>query len=191
GADAGACRWLDGRRARHRLGGRAVAASGNAARQRSSAGARAATRPADGSSLMSLGTLLHGLGAGPVEGNPYLDVPRDATDSRRAQRGDVLCALAGQATDGRRHVAEGLARGARAVVADGDLEVAGATRVRCSDPRRLLGPVAARLTGDPGAHLVLVGVTGTNGKTTTTNLLEGICRPAGPRPRGVRTTAQR
>ena len=140
---------------------------------------------------MRLGTLLDGLGAVAVEGNPDVDVTGVAADSRRVHPGDVFFALAGRSTDGRRHVAEALARGARVVVADGDLEVPGATRVRCSEPRRLLGPVAARLAGDPSAHLVLVGITGTNGKTTTTYLLEGIWRAAGTRPGVVGTIAYR
>jgi UDP-N-acetylmuramoyl-L-alanyl-D-glutamate--2,6-diaminopimelate ligase len=102
-----------------------------------------------------------------------------ATDSRRVRPGDVFFALAGARTDGRRHVAEALARGARAVVASGEVEAPGALVVRTPAPRVLLGRAVARLAGDPSAGLVLVGVTGTNGKTTTTYLLEAIWHAAG------------
>ncbi len=119
------------------------------------------------------------------------DVSGIAVDSRAVRPGDVFFALAGTRTDGRRHVAEAVARGARAVVATGDVEVSGATLVVSEDPRRLLGRAAARLAGDPSARLTLVGVTGTNGKTTTTYLLEAIWRAAGLHPGVVGTIAYR
>jgi UDP-N-acetylmuramoyl-L-alanyl-D-glutamate--2,6-diaminopimelate ligase len=140
---------------------------------------------------MRLGTLLDGLGAVAVEGTADVEVTGVAADSRRVRPGDVFFALAGRATDGRRHVAEALARGASVVVADGEVEAPGVTRVCCREPRRLLGPVAARLAGDPSAGLTLVGVTGTNGKTTTTYLLEGIWHAAGGRPGVIGTIAYR
>jgi UDP-N-acetylmuramoyl-L-alanyl-D-glutamate--2,6-diaminopimelate ligase len=128
---------------------------------------------------MRLAALLEGLGAVTVEGDARVDVRGVASDSRRVRPGDAFFALAGHATDGRRYVIDALARGAVAIVADGPVEAPGAVRVRCPAPRRLLAYVAARLAGDPSAALTVVGVTGTNGKTTTTYLLEGIWRAAG------------
>src|SRR5262249_57366631 len=58
-------------------------------------------------------------------------------------------------------------------------------------PRRVLGEAAARLAGDPSARFTLVGVPGTNGKTTTTYILEAIWRAAGFRPGVVGTIAYR
>jgi UDP-N-acetylmuramoyl-L-alanyl-D-glutamate--2,6-diaminopimelate ligase len=139
---------------------------------------------------MRLGALLDGLGAVTVDGDD-IEVRGVCADSRRVRRGDAFFALAGRATDGRRHVAEALARGAAVVVADGALEAPGVVRVRCPEPRRLLGYVAARLAGDPSAALTLVGVTGTNGKTTTTYLLEGIWHAAGGRPGVIGTITYR
>jgi UDP-N-acetylmuramoyl-L-alanyl-D-glutamate--2,6-diaminopimelate ligase len=128
---------------------------------------------------MRLASLLDGLGAVTVEGDAQVDVQGVAANSRRVRPGDVFFALAGHATDGRRYVAEALARGASAIVADGPVDAPGAVRVRCAAPRRLLALAAARLAGDPSDALTVVGVTGTNGKTTTTYLLEGIWRAAG------------
>jgi UDP-N-acetylmuramoyl-L-alanyl-D-glutamate--2,6-diaminopimelate ligase len=136
---------------------------------------------------MRLGALLDGLGAVTVDGDADVDVRGVSADSRRVRRGDAFFALAGRATDGWRHVAEALARGAVVVVAghaDAALQTPGAVGVRCPEPRRLLAHVAARLAGDPSAGLTLVGVTGTNGKTTTTYVLEGIWNAAGA-PTGV------
>jgi UDP-N-acetylmuramoyl-L-alanyl-D-glutamate--2,6-diaminopimelate ligase len=122
---------------------------------------------------------------------PDVEIRRVVTDSRQAAPGDVFVALPGLRTDGRRHVADAVGRGAAAVVADTWLDAGEATVVATPHPRRLLGRLAARLAGDPSAALALVGVTGTNGKTTTTYLLEAIWRAAGHAPGVVGTIAYR
>jgi UDP-N-acetylmuramoyl-L-alanyl-D-glutamate--2,6-diaminopimelate ligase len=128
---------------------------------------------------MRLASLVGGPDVHAVAGSLDVDVTGIAIDSRAVEPGDVFFALAGRATDGRRHVAQALARGARAVVADGDVDAPGATVVASPRPRAVLARAAARLAGDPSAAITLVGVTGTNGKTTTTYLLDGIWRTAG------------
>src|SRR4029453_9541478 len=75
------------------------------------------------------------------------------------------------------------------VVAESAVEAPGAVGVRCGEPRRLLAHAAARLAGDPSGSPTVVGVTGTNGKTTTTYLLEGIWRAAGARTGVIGTIA--
>ncbi len=141
---------------------------------------------------MRLGEALDGCGAVTVEGSVDVDVLRVVSDSRRVAGGDVFVALGGQVTDGRRHVADAVARGAVAVVSDAPLDpVEGIVRVRCAEPRRVLARLAARLAGDPSADLMLVGVTGTNGKTTTTYLIDGIWRAAGLRTGVIGTIAYR
>src|SRR6266478_1928460 len=140
---------------------------------------------------MRLSELLQALG---VEANGVredVEVGGVAADSRRVQPGDVFFALPGVHTDGRRHIAEALGRGARAVITTGEVDAGGAPVVRVDAPYRLLGRAAARVAGDPSAALTLVGVTGTNGKTTTTYLLEAIWRAAGWRPGVVGTIAYR
>jgi UDP-N-acetylmuramoyl-L-alanyl-D-glutamate--2,6-diaminopimelate ligase len=114
-----------------------------------------------------------------------------AIDSRHVHPGDVFFALAAHEADDARHAAQAIAGGAVAVVAARELEVPGAPLVRVGVPRRALGEAAARLNGDPTSALTLVGVTGTNGKTTTTYLLEAIWRAAGLRPGVVGTVSYR
>src|SRR5882724_11341838 len=140
---------------------------------------------------MRLSELLQALG---VEANGVredVEVGGVAADSRRVQPGDVFFALPGVHTDGRRHIAEALGRGARAVITTGEVDAGGAPVVRVDAPHRLLGRAAARVAGDPSAALTLVGVTGTNGKTTTTYLLEAIWRAAGWHPGVVGTITYR
>src|SRR5439155_181104 len=86
---------------------------------------------------------------------------------------------------------EALGRGARAVITTGEVDAGGAPVVCVDAPERLLARAAAHLAGDPSAALTLVGVTGTNGKTTTTYLLEAIWRAAGRRPGVVGTITYR
>ncbi len=139
---------------------------------------------------MRLSELLASLGPMTI-GNGDVDIAGIAVDSRQVRPGDLFFALPGSHTDGARHVSDAVARGARAVVAPVDVHIPGVPFVRADAPRRLLGQAAARLAGDPSADLTLVGVTGTNGKTTTTYLLEAIWRAAGHRPGVLGTIAYR
>jgi UDP-N-acetylmuramoyl-L-alanyl-D-glutamate--2,6-diaminopimelate ligase len=127
---------------------------------------------------MRFDVLLTGLAPVPADA-AGVEITGVAHDSRAVRPGDLFFALAGARTDGRRHIAEARARGARAVVAPDSLDAGGLPVAVVEEPRRVLGLVAARLAGDPSAALTLVGVTGTNGKTTTTYLLEAIWRAAG------------
>ncbi len=106
-------------------------------------------------------------------------------DSGRVRPGDLFAALPGTNTHGGRHVPQALDRGAVAILTDPagqqHSRAPGVPVVVHDDPRTVLGELAARVYGHPGDALLLVGVTGTNGKTTTTHLLEAAFRAAGRR----------
>ncbi len=140
---------------------------------------------------MRLSELLRALGVEVIAEREDVEVGGVAADSRQVRPGDLFFALPGLHTDGRRHVAQALERGARAVVTSGEVDAGRAPVVRVAAPHRLLGRAAAVLAGDPSAALALVGVTGTNGKTTTTYLLEEIWRAGGRRPGVVGTITYR
>ncbi|MBM7506722.1 UDP-N-acetylmuramoyl-L-alanyl-D-glutamate--2,6-diaminopimelate ligase [Nocardioides salarius] len=102
--------------------------------------------------------------------------------SQRVRAGDLYAALPGARAHGADFVADALEAGAVAVLTD----PAGAERVPAGvpllvtdDPRRILGRLSARVYGDPAERLTMIGVTGTQGKTTTTRLLEGGLDGAG------------
>jgi UDP-N-acetylmuramoyl-L-alanyl-D-glutamate--2,6-diaminopimelate ligase len=98
-----------------------------------------------------------------------------SSDSRTVGPGEIFVALRGERDDGWAHALEAVARGAVAVVSDRPApEEFPVPWVRVREPRRLLGQIAARLAGNPSEKLVLAGVTGTNGKTTTAMLLEAV-----------------
>ncbi len=121
-----------------------------------------------------------------------LDVTGLAYDSRQVAPGHVFFALRGAAADGHRFVPEALARGARTIVSEEELplppEIAG---VVVDDSRLALALAAAAYYGDPTATIPVIGVTGTNGKTTITYLLEAILRAAGKQPMVIGTVNYR
>jgi UDP-N-acetylmuramoyl-L-alanyl-D-glutamate--2,6-diaminopimelate ligase len=108
---------------------------------------------------MRLGALVAGTDVRPISGSLDVDVAGIAIDSRRVTPGDVFFALTGRHTDGRRHVVDAVARGARAIVAHEAVDAGPATVLAATNPRAVLARVAARLAGDPSAHMTLVGVT--------------------------------
>ena len=122
-----------------------------------------------------------------VEGSLDVDVRGLAYDSRRVRPGDAFFALAGTHQDGATFARQAAAAGAVAVVGE-DVSLEGVTAVRVPEPRRALARAAARFYGDPSRTLKVVAVTGTNGKTTTTYLLESIVRSAGWTPGIIGTT---
>jgi len=131
-----------------------------------------------------LGALLRGVDGASVAGGaspagvPVADV-RD--DSRAVRAGDLFVAVPGTAADGRRFVADAVARGATVLVTEPPAPGFAGVVVTVPSARRALGVIAANRFGAAEA-LSLTAVTGTNGKTTTTYLVESMLRAAG---RGV------
>ncbi|NLH50823.1 MAG: UDP-N-acetylmuramoyl-L-alanyl-D-glutamate--2,6-diaminopimelate ligase [Myxococcales bacterium] len=111
--------------------------------------------------------------------NQDVEVRRALVDSRQVQPGDLFVAIRGQQTDGAKFVPQALAAGAVAIAAEDDIDTRGVPLVRVADARRFAAVAAHRLAGDPTADLTLIGVTGTNGKTSVTYLLEAILREQG------------
>lgn len=117
---------------------------------------------------------------GPVLADPEIGGIR--IDSRRVREGDLFLALPGSNVDGGEFVPEAIARGAKAVLSPRERPAsATVTWVRVERPRAAAGKIAREWFGRPDESLLLVGVTGTNGKTTTTYLLESIATAAGRR----------
>jgi UDP-N-acetylmuramoyl-L-alanyl-D-glutamate--2,6-diaminopimelate ligase len=104
-----------------------------------------------------------------AHGDPAVVVSGVTEDSRRCRAGDLFIARPGSREDGLRYASDAARRGAVAVAAEGD-PGAGVSWLRVPDARRAAGRLADLVYGDPSRELALVGVTGTNGKTTTAHL---------------------
>lgn len=95
-----------------------------------------------------------------------------ALDSRRVEAGDVFCAVQGMHTHGLEHVGEALARGAVAVLSDRSFEVpSDVPLIVLPGLAAELGPIAARFHGDPSRRMTVIGVTGTDGKTSVSHFI--------------------
>jgi UDP-N-acetylmuramoyl-L-alanyl-D-glutamate--2,6-diaminopimelate ligase/murE/murF fusion protein len=96
------------------------------------------------------------------------------------QPGGMFVAIAGSNADGHDYIDEALSRGASAIVTQQQTRIDGLS-IAVSDTRRALAMLAAAFYGNPSEQLVLIAITGTNGKTTTAYIIEGILQQAGYR----------
>jgi UDP-N-acetylmuramoyl-L-alanyl-D-glutamate--2,6-diaminopimelate ligase len=140
---------------------------------------------------MRLAQLLAGV---PVLGQtgPDEEIAEVRDDSRLVQPGDLFVAVRGQTVDGHEYVATAVEKGARAIVVERDVDApASVTVVRVASGAKALGVIAANRFGRPADALAMLGVTGTNGKTTSTFLIEALVRAAGGEPGVLGTVTYR
>ena len=129
-----------------------------------------------------LRTLLDGLPGCQVTGDLDAQVTGVAYHSREVVPGGLFVALKGCRTDGHLYVEASLNQGARVIVTEEELTPPpGVTVVRVPKARLALAHLSAAFYDHPSRELTLVGITGTNGKTSTTYLLEAILNAAGHR----------
>jgi UDP-N-acetylmuramoyl-L-alanyl-D-glutamate--2,6-diaminopimelate ligase len=137
---------------------------------------------------MKISALLDNLSPRRVDGPPDTEIRGLYHDSRQVLPGGAFFALRGALTDGHRFIDDALARGASAVFMEEERSLPdGVVGVLLDDARQAMGRVAAAFYGNPTAEIPVAGVTGTNGKTTITYLLESILNVAGRRPAVIGT----
>ncbi len=116
---------------------------------------------------------------GSVAGNGDVPVVDVVHDSREARPGVLFVAIRGFTTDGHRFVHQAVRSGASAVCVETPDPECPVPQIVVADARASLAPLAAEVHGHPSSDLRIVGITGTNGKTTVTYLLEAIAAHAG------------
>ncbi len=125
-----------------------------------------------------------------VRGDGGVEVRAVVHDSREVVPGALFCCIPGAQTDGHDHAPAAVEAGAVACLVERWIDV-DVPQARVSSVRGVLGPVCARFHGEPARAMRVLGVTGTNGKTTTTYLLERITISAGERSGIIGTTGAR
>ncbi len=139
---------------------------------------------------MNLSDLARGVPGAALEGGGDVEVTGIAYDSRRVKSGDLFVAVAGLHADGHLFAEDALARGGVAVVVERLVPVPAGSRVlRVPSTRVALAELAAEFYGRPSRRLKLAGVTGTDGKTTTTHMAEHVLQASGTTAGAMSTVA--
>jgi UDP-N-acetylmuramoyl-L-alanyl-D-glutamate--2,6-diaminopimelate ligase len=129
---------------------------------------------------MQLSNLLASLDHVHATGDPEVDISGVAYHSQAVKPGDLFVAIRGVRSDGHAFLREAVARGAQAVVVEeglpGDVAI---PVVVVPDARKALADISSSFFGNPSRQMTLVGITGTNGKTTTSYLVESILKATG------------
>ena len=126
---------------------------------------------------MKLQDLLKGVAVLESTAAPDTEINEVRYDSRAVRPGDLFVAIRGYATDGHQYIGKALEQGAAAIVCEE--APAGVPAVVVENARRALAEIAANRFGHPADSMTMLGVTGTNGKTTTTYLVKHMLEDAG------------
>ena len=116
-----------------------------------------------------------------ITGSTEKEITGVNIDSRRIETGHLFVAMKGTQTDGHAYIGKAITQGAAAILCEDMSEstVDGVTYIQVESTEDVVGEVATTFYGDPSRHLKLVGVTGTNGKTTIATLLYNMFRKLG------------
>ena len=128
--------------------------------------------------MMTLSTLCRNiLPFSPEEGN--IQISGISSDSREIETGDMFVAISGYESDGHNFVEDAVKKGAAVLVVEKDVNISRVPVIKVKDSRKTLALLANRFYGDLSRQLLLIGITGTNGKTTVAFLVESILATAG------------
>ena len=130
---------------------------------------------------MKLNELLKNVNPQAIVGDAGIDVTGVKIDSRQVSSGSLFVAVRGTQVDGHQFISKAVEQGANVVMCENlpDSLADGVTYVQVTSTEEAVGPVATQFYGDPTSKLKLVGVTGTNGKTTIATLLYNMFRKFG------------
>ena len=126
---------------------------------------------------MRLDRIIDNIGAIEVKGDLRKEIASIASDSRKVQEGGLFIAVKGYSSDGHAYIASAIEKGAVAVIYEEEgmaPEVEGVTLIRVENSRHAVAIAAHNFFDKPSEKLTLVGITGTNGKTTTVTLLYNL-----------------
>ena len=127
---------------------------------------------------MELKRLIEGVEIERIRGETLKEIEGIAYHSQQVKKGFLFAAVRGLKVDGHRFIEDALQRGAAAILLEEEREIPQGTGIVVSNSRRALAKISSNFYGNPSSQVKLIGVTGTNGKTTITCLLESIFKRA-------------
>ena len=129
---------------------------------------------------MKLSQIIKDCGVTRIQGNPELEISALVNDSRKAGKGSLFAAVRGCGNDGHAYIGAAIENGASAILCEEGTQVPeSVTAVFCESSKYAVARAADAFYGHPSGKLKLVGITGTNGKTTTVTMLYQLFRELG------------
>lgn len=123
---------------------------------------------------MTLFELLKGTDAFVDENDTNIQIKGVAYDSRKVCEGFLFVYIKGFITDGHKYIESAIEKGAVAILVEDDCDTLGAIKIKTDNSRKALAQIASNFYGNPKDKLKIIGVTGTNGKTTVTTLIKEV-----------------
>lgn len=136
---------------------------------------------------MRLSELIRNMNKIAVAGDTSVEITGITKDSRNVSEGSLFFATSASSS----YIDDALKKGARAIVTDGEIDRPFACTIRVQNVAAALGQAASKFFGHPSRKMHITGITGTNGKTTTTYLIESILEAAGKKPGVIGTISYR
>jgi UDP-N-acetylmuramoyl-L-alanyl-D-glutamate--2,6-diaminopimelate ligase len=124
---------------------------------------------------MKLNEILHNID---FKGNPdNRDITNITYDSRKVKDGSLFIAISGENQDGHDYILEAIDKGASAIIANGRAPISDIVPIlQVTNPRKTMSKIASNFYNNPSKNLNIIGITGTNGKTTTTQIVDYIIK---------------
>lgn len=125
---------------------------------------------------MNLKNILKGIDYELIQGDVDIDINKLNYDSRKITKSDVFICVKGYATDGHKYITKAIDNGAKVIVIQDEIEIKNKniTVIRTSDTRKALAIMGANYYNNPSDKMKIIGITGTNGKTTTAFMIKEI-----------------
>ena len=130
--------------------------------------------------MIQLKDILYKVSLQATSGDMNIPIEKVCFDSRQVSEGDLFVAVKGTQVDGHEYIQTAIEQGASAIICEQKIDpIENITIVQTQSSSKALGIIASNYYGNPSSKLILVGVTGTNGKTTTVSLLHNLFRKLG------------